>query len=284
MPLLTVITATKDLLTAGREDHFRRCIDSISHLTVPHEHLIVDGASTDGTVALLGELANANQSLRFVSEPDTGIYNAFNKGVRMAKGKWIYFLGSDDYVFSPTTMDAVVDEAEKAGVEMIISPVRNSNGSCWFAGKRDFGNILLYKPYGHQGVLMTKDLLLRLGLFDESYRIVSDFKLCLEAHLQNVKHLLIPKTYAEFTIDGGLSNTDKREYEERTDVTIKAFHLEGKERDLVISRELLPLRIIARLLLHRNEAIRIGARHAALRRFANVLGLLDEHGAPKVRV
>lgn len=279
MPLLSVITATKDLVASGRKDSFRRCAESISRLATPHEHIVLDAASEDETVALLEAVSNECGNFRFVSEPDTGVYNAFNKGIRAACGKWLYFIGSDDYVFDPAALDEAVAEAESSGREMIISRVRNSDGSCWFSGPRDFGNILLYKPYGHQGVLMTKNLILRLGLFDESYRIVSDFKLCLSAHLLDIKHVFIDRAYAEFSVGFGLSTSGDVEYAERIDVPAKMFGLNASERAMLGQYQLLPLRVLVPLLFHRNEAIRIGARHALLRRGAHLLGLIGEHEA-----
>ena len=64
------------------------------------EYIVVDGASTDGTLALLHSYESRfDGRMRWVSEPDKGIYDAMNKGVKMATGDWIYFLGCDDYLY-----------------------------------------------------------------------------------------------------------------------------------------------------------------------------------------
>ncbi|HBV84011.1 MAG TPA: glycosyltransferase, partial [Lachnospiraceae bacterium] len=60
------------------------------------ECIIVDGASKDNTIEIMEEYCEKDARFRYVSEPDNGIYDAFNKGWRLAKGQWIQYLGSDD--------------------------------------------------------------------------------------------------------------------------------------------------------------------------------------------
>ena len=62
------------------------------------ECIIVDGASKDNTVEIVKSYVNRDSRFRYISEPDKGIYDAFNKGWKMAKGEWIYYLGADDEV------------------------------------------------------------------------------------------------------------------------------------------------------------------------------------------
>ena len=95
---LTCVTATFNCIKAGNRERLIRCIESVAKLKTEHEHLIYDGASADGTAELLHELEVKTLGLKVISEPDTGIYNAINKGVRDAKGEWFYVLGADDYV------------------------------------------------------------------------------------------------------------------------------------------------------------------------------------------
>ena len=68
--------------------------------TKPDEYVVVDGGSTDGTVELIKKAQQEFQSIgisfKWISEPDNGIYNAWNKGIALSSGKWISFIGSDD--------------------------------------------------------------------------------------------------------------------------------------------------------------------------------------------
>ena len=106
---LTCVTATFNCIKAGNRERLVRCIESVAKLKTEHEHLIYDGESTDGTAELLRELEAKTPGLKVVSEPDTGIYNALNKGVRDAKGDWFYVLGADDYILHPDVLDSIID-------------------------------------------------------------------------------------------------------------------------------------------------------------------------------
>ena len=96
-PKVTVITATYNLIKNGREKSFRQCVESVHHQTYKNiEHLIIDGASTDGTLELIAEYEKKGW-LRCVSEPDKGMADAMNKGIQKASGEYVIILISDDY-------------------------------------------------------------------------------------------------------------------------------------------------------------------------------------------
>ena len=87
---VSVITVIKDLVKNGRIDSFKECVDSIRRQTYPNiEHLVVDGASTDGTIDLLKKL-----KCHYVSLVDHGIYEAMNTGIRKSTGEYIIFINS----------------------------------------------------------------------------------------------------------------------------------------------------------------------------------------------
>ena len=86
MKKISIITVTYDLVKSGREDFFKQMFESVQNQTYQNiEHVIIDGASSDGTVKLIQNLinqsSNPNIQFKFISEPDTGIYNAMNKGI-----------------------------------------------------------------------------------------------------------------------------------------------------------------------------------------------------------
>jgi glycosyltransferase involved in cell wall biosynthesis len=277
---LTVVTATRDVVAAGRKASMERCVKSVSAIPVPHEHIVCDGGSTDSTMELLESLSSSHRNLRVFSEPDNGIYQAFNRGVMNARGKWIYFLGSDDYLTSPCALVEVLNAAESKSAQMAISPVEHSDGSCYFSGIKDFGNILIIKPYSHQGVLMHKSVIEDLGFFSEEYRIASDFKLCLMAHLKNVSCIFVNKRYANFSVGTGISCVDATERSERLSISAELLSVEGEDRRLLTTRQILPFCRIIPLLWHPSSIIRRGARYAFYRRVAYLFRLLDETGGP----
>ena len=91
-PLISIIIATYNA-----EETLHDALESVLNQSFQDwECLVVDGASKDNTVKIIEEFCKHDKRFRFISEPDKGIYDAFNKGWRMAKGEWIYYLGADD--------------------------------------------------------------------------------------------------------------------------------------------------------------------------------------------
>ena len=91
-PKVSIIIAT-----FNSEKTIERALNSVLNQKIQDwECIIVDGASTDATVNIIRKFTEKDHRFRYLSEPDTGIYNAFNKGWKLANGTWIYYLGSDD--------------------------------------------------------------------------------------------------------------------------------------------------------------------------------------------
>lgn len=96
-PLITIVTITYNLIKAGREQTFRQCVESVHNQTYKNiEHIIIDGASNDGSLDLIKEYEDKGW-IKCYSEPDKGIFDAMNKGIRLAKGVYVNFLNTDDY-------------------------------------------------------------------------------------------------------------------------------------------------------------------------------------------
>ena len=110
MPKITIVTATYNLIKAGRKEFFKKCIESIYSQTYKNfEHIIIDGASDDGTLDLIKEIAPRST---VISEPDKGIYDAFNKGVKKASGEYVHFLNSDDYYTDKKSLEISASSGE----------------------------------------------------------------------------------------------------------------------------------------------------------------------------
>src|ERR1700744_2888998 len=94
--------------TYNAETTLSRALDSLLGQTFQDfEVLIIDGLSTDKTTAIIGDYAARDKRIRFISEKDNGIYDAMNKGIDLAKGDWIYFLGSDDQLYKKDVLASV---------------------------------------------------------------------------------------------------------------------------------------------------------------------------------
>lgn len=262
---LSIITATWNLVTAGRGEMLRRCVRSVSAVR-DAEYTIIDGGSTDGTVEEIKNeelrIKNAGGAcgLRWISERDRGIYDALNKGVRMAQGEWIHILGCDDYICDSVALENAIAEGERNGAEIIITPVEKDGG-----GRSINLKACLYSiPYCHQGVLMKKSLIERLGGFNAALRLAGDYELTLKAHLSGAKEVVLPYRFAHYSTGGASSNWAKL-HEEVNAVAACQFGLTAKETDRFDKTRCLPIRVVFPLLFHRRGMVRRGAAWQLIR-------------------
>ena len=257
---LTCITATFNCIKAGNRERLIRCVESVAKLKTEHEHLIYDGASKDGTVELLRELEVKTPGLKVVSEPDTGIYNALNKGVRDAKGEWFYVLGADDYIENPEVMDSLVIREDES-TKVIVAPIERDGMTPYFTSLSDLKKILWTVVYSHQGVIAKTSAMREFGGFDEQYKIVADGDLFFKMHNAAVKFHYTFTPFANFFL-GGLCMSDwHNTREEVSRMMAKHLHVTEQNRKSSEERVCWPLRKILPYLFHRDYALRISARY-----------------------
>ena len=180
-PLITVIVAVFN----GAKT-LQQCIDSAAQQTYANKELIIiDGGSTDATVDLLK--ANQEKISYWISEPDTGIYNAWNKGLLQAKGDWICFLGADDYFWDARVLEHMSESLANLPFEIRVAygqvmlldndgRALYPSGESWEIIKDRFMQVMCIP---HQGVMHRSSLFKQSGLFDESFRITGDYELLL---------------------------------------------------------------------------------------------------------
>jgi Glycosyltransferases involved in cell wall biogenesis len=206
-PLISIIVAVFN----GAKT-LQQCIDSVAQQSYANKELIIiDGGSKDGTVALLE--ANHEKITYWISEPDRGIYNAWNKGLSQAKGEWICFLGADDYFW-----DAQVLERMSVALQNVPPDVRlayaqimllNNNGENLYPLGEPWGKVKERFKQGlclpHPGVMHRRSLFERNGKFDESFRIGGDYELMLR-ELKTAEAMFIPDIIITAMRPGGLSS------------------------------------------------------------------------------
>lgn len=90
------------------------------------EHLIIDGASTDGTLDIIK--TNKHEQLRWISEPDQGIYDAMNKGISLARGEWLLFLGADDVLVDPDVLADIFSKRDLTSYDLVCGTSSYQNG------------------------------------------------------------------------------------------------------------------------------------------------------------
>src|SRR5574344_1755722 len=120
-PEVTVITPTYNLVESNHADDFTLLVNLLNRQTYPYiQHLIIDNASTDETITLLKDYKNGGY-LNFYSEPDHGKFDAMNKGIMRAKGKYISFLSCDDFYHDITGIYDVVNIMESQDADFCFS-------------------------------------------------------------------------------------------------------------------------------------------------------------------
>jgi glycosyltransferase involved in cell wall biosynthesis len=226
-PLLTVIVAVYN----GKAT-LQQCIDSFAQQTYPNKELIIiEGGSKDGTVELLEK--NHSKFSYWISEPDCGIYNAWNKGLAQAHGEWICFLGADDYFWDATVLARIAERLVLLppnirvayGQIMLIrddgqSPHRK--GESWGQLKELFKQCMCIP---HVGTMHRRSLFEQKGKFDESFRIAGDYELLLR-ELITGNAAFFPEIVAVAQRIGGIS-TDTANFLNMLRETRRAQRMHG---------------------------------------------------------
>ena len=191
----------------------QRCLDSIAAQELEaRETIVIDSASTDGTVELLRENQRVGKVTRFLSEPDRGLYQAWNKALPLARGEWICFLGCDDVFHDPGALQALLAGAAPAagrsrvvyGRINLVTPagvVAETFGTAWPRARQRF---LAGVMIPHPGTLHHRSLFAERGRFDESFRIAGDYEMLLRELLERE-----PTFVDRVTVDmqfGGMSS------------------------------------------------------------------------------
>ena len=201
-------------ITFNSAKTLNRALESVQSQTYKDiEHVIVDGASKDGTREQIETYAKAHKNVRWVSEPDDGIYNAINKGIKMATGDVIGFLHSDD-VFN--SADSIEQIAEAFGIEkadVVYGDLQYCKGDK--VVRRWHSNI--FNPqslkYGwmppHPTVYVRREVYEQMGLYDDWFRISADYDMMLRIFKASYKTHYIPSVLVSMET-GGASNKDTK--------------------------------------------------------------------------
>jgi len=200
MPLISIIT-----VTYNAERFIEECISSVLNQTfTDFEYIVIDGNSTDSTVGIIKKYSNNIHKI--VVEADSGIYDAMNKGINLASGEYLYFLGADDTLYSNLTLDKVASSISSNDFPAIVyGNVVYDNGKSF---KSVFGfKTLLNNTIHHQSAFYNKKLFTTFR-YDLNYRLISDYELNLLIFINNGQKdsLLIPEIISRCT-DGGQSRS-----------------------------------------------------------------------------
>ena len=177
-PLISVIT-----ITYNAAETLPLTMESVAEQTFKDfEHLVVDGASKDDTIILARRMGTSG--IRILSEPDDGLYDAMNKGLRMARGRYLIFLNSGDRFHSKDTLKAYADAIVKSNPDIIYGDTDIVDIEGRRIGPRHLSapEILTFDSFSqgmlicHQAFMVRKDI---APLYDTDYRFSADYDWCI---------------------------------------------------------------------------------------------------------
>lgn len=198
-PLISVIT-----VVFNGENYLEQTIKSVIEQSYDHvEYIIIDGGSKDGTLDIIKNYEG--QIDYWVSEEDEGIYDAMNKGIDCSTGNWIFFLGSDDYIFSENTFSKIVNWL-CSDVNFICGNIEYTSGSIFKSTIGFKTNII--NTCHHQACFYKRDLFNSFR-YDISYKIVSDYEINFLIYKNKVSHQIIDLKVA-FCCDQGVSHKNSK--------------------------------------------------------------------------
>lgn len=216
---VSVVTVVFNAIKDGRHDMFVQCLESVQmQMGVNVEHIIVDGASSDGTLQLVRDFVNKHHPMRIVSMKDHGIYDAMNRGIALAKGTYVVFLNSDDFYHEADGLKISVDQLQKTGCTFSFAPVRIIDDT-WPEHPHAcpyyyINEVFCQSVFSHQSVLVRRDVMLQMHGFDQSYRSAADYDFILRMILTDHKGCYVSSPFVSYRMIGVSStNQDQSRYE-----------------------------------------------------------------------
>lgn len=205
---ITIITAVYN-----SENHIRDAILSVLSQNYPNiEYIIVDGGSTDNTLNVVKEYED--RITKIISEPDKGLYDALNKGIKMATGDYVGFVHSDDMLYDSHVISRVVNFIQTTpcdvfyGDGIFVSPknidvvVRNWVGGNYSKNKVRTGWLPL-----HPTMFIKRKVYMECGLYNVSYKIAGDTDLLIRyLYKENLRVAYLPRYIIKMRM-GGLSTS-----------------------------------------------------------------------------
>ena len=194
------------------ESSIRIAVDSILKQSFDDlEIIVIDGGSNDSTISLIEKLGDFR--IKIFEFPGSGIYDAMNKGIKLARGKWLYFMGSDDVVFDNQVFSDIVKFISTGKYDVVYGNVAISGEVPWAKGASIYGGSfnlyrILRRNICHQAIFYRCEFLKKNKLeFNTEFLISADWDLNIKCFLLT-RPKFIDRTIANFTGGGKSSRQD----------------------------------------------------------------------------
>ena len=212
-PVVTVVTVCLNPLRDGRETLFAKNLESVQQQKdVTLEHLIIDGGSNDGTLEFLKQYNNVCHDIRILSKSDSSIYEAMNRGIALARGKYVIFLNSDDYYHRFDGLALSVKALKESKCSFTFAPVLPKGPHTRFTHyhhpQRRLHKVFVTSVIPHPSMMYRKTALVEMGGYDQIYRLAADYDMTLRLIANGHKGYFVNHCFATF-VTGGFSTQDK---------------------------------------------------------------------------
>jgi glycosyltransferase involved in cell wall biosynthesis len=219
----------------NNKDTIKDAIKSVLNQTYKNiEYIVVDGGSTDGTVEVIKQYEDKID--KFISEPDKGIYDGLNKGIKLATGDVIAFLHSDDIYPDNNTIEKIMNLFNKDNVDgvygdLIYVKKDDINKIIRYWKSCDFNADLLKKGWmpAHPTLFLKKEIYEKYGVFDLNFKIAGDYDFMLRILKENPKLKYLPEVLYVMRVGGesnkslkNIVNKSKEDY-----IALKRNHIGG---------------------------------------------------------
>ena len=212
-PVVSIITAC-----LNAENTIEQTILSVINQTYPNiEYIIIDGGSTDGTLDIIKKYED--RIAKWISEPDSGVYDGMNKGIIHSTGDILCFLNSGDLLYDKDTINNVVDRFSDNNVYGVYGNVEVLNDfrkDKLIRGCKVTPNKLLYRHICHQALFVRRFLFDEIGMYSTSFKLASDHEFIIKSIKKYPdKFVYVDEVFAIYR-DGGMSckMMDKMKLEE----------------------------------------------------------------------
>jgi len=228
-PTFSIIT-----VVYNGEEFLSGTMESVFCQSYPHiEYIVVDGASKDGSVKIIKEYATKMPHLRWISEPDRGLYDAMNKGLRMATGDFVQFLNAGDWLHAPNTIEKLALQVTPStgvlyGETMLVDDARKPHGTMSELSTRRCPIHLHWKKYIAGMLVVHQSFVPRRSISPEyraSAELCADYDWCIEILKKSQENIHLGGIITDYLTGGRSKKRHQQSLRNRFDVMRYHFGL-----------------------------------------------------------